>query len=200
MASKFMFFLCLLLFIQPVQANQAEVVVNPPQTFDDNMLCFQATAEMEEKYGIEKHLLSTISSVEAGKWDSRREQFMAWPWTVNANGRGYYLPSKAEAIKKVRQLRAHGVQSIDVGCMQINLKYHKKAFSSLEDAFNPQKNVEYSAKFLKKLYEQRGNDWNKAAMAYHSKNPLKGKNYKLKLGYRYEQLRTAFNSPEFNIF
>jgi soluble lytic murein transglycosylase-like protein len=74
--------------------------------------------------------------------------------------------------------------------MQISLKYHNNAFKSIEDAFEPEKNVEYSAKFLRKLYNQR-KDWTKAAMAYHSKIPSKGLRYKQKLINHYEKNKLA---------
>lgn len=167
---------------------------------DDNMLCFLAAAKVEEEFGIEKHLLSTIASVESGQWDHKREQFMAWPWTVNAQGKGYYLKTKEEAVAKVKELQAQGIESIDVGCMQINLKYHSDAFASLEDALDPQKNIEYGAKFLRKLYSSRGEDWNRAVMAYHSKDPVRGKKYKTKFNSRYEQLKVAFNSKDMSMF
>ena len=80
--------------------------------------------------------------------------------------------------------------------MQISLKYHAKAFASIEDAFEPEKNVEYSAKFLKKLYQKR-QDWQKAAMAYHSKVPSRGLRYKKKLVNRFEKIKVAFiETPE----
>lgn len=43
--------------------------------------------------------------------------------------------------------------------MQINLSYHGKAFKSIEDALDPQKNVTYAAKYLKSLYLKKGKDW-----------------------------------------
>ena len=81
-----------------------------------------------------------------------------------------------------------------------SIKNQNNAFASLEDAFNPQKNVEYSAKFLRKLYSARGNDWNRAVMAYHSKNPVRGENYKIRIDSRYEQLKVAFNAKENGLF
>ena len=187
-------------------AKIASSAINAAQTarndsaVEDNMLCFIATAKVEEEFGIEKHLLATIASVESGQWDYKREQFMAWPWTVNAQGKGYYLKSKEEAVAKVKELQAQGIESIDVGCMQINLKYHGDAFESLEDAFDPLKNVEYSAKFLSKLYSSRGKDWNRAVMAYHSKDPVRGESYKSRLDSRYEQLKVALNSKDMSLF
>ena len=74
--------------------------------------------------------------------------------------------------------------------MQISLKYHGAAFDSIEDAFDPDTNVEYSAKFLSKLYARRG-DWQKAAMAYHSKAPSRGLRYKNKLVSRFDQIKVA---------
>ena len=75
--------------------------------------------------------------------------------------------------------------------MQINLAYHPDAFENLEEAFNPYKNVEYGAKFLTKLYKQKGNDWNKAATAYHSNLPQKAKKYAHKLSKVYKGIVQA---------
>ena len=186
--------------IQNITTANIDNVVVKEEVFEDNMLCFSATSRVEKKYGIEAHLLSTIASVESGQWDYKREQYMAWPWTVNAQGKSYYLKSKEEAVAKVQELQENGIKSIDVGCMQINLKYHKDAFASLEDAFDPQKNVEYSAQFLAKLYSSRGKDWDRAVMAYHSKDPVRGSNYHKRLSSRYEQLKVAFNSSENGLF
>ncbi len=157
---------------------------------DDTDLCLLATTRMESKYRIKPHLLQTISSVETGRWDYKKAKFISWPWTINANGKGRHFKTKEEAVAAVKRLQANGVESIDVGCMQISLKYHNNAFKSIEDAFEPEKNVEYSAKFLRKLYNQR-KDWTKAAMAYHSKIPSKGLRYKQKLINHYEKNKLA---------
>ena len=137
------------------------------------------------------HLLQTISSVETGRWDYNKEKYISWPWTINVNGVGRHFKTKNEAVAEVKRLQAKGIKSIDVGCMQISLKYHANAFASIEEAFDPEKNVEYSAKFLKKLYTKR-QDWQKAAMAYHSKIPSRGLNYKKKLVNRFEKIKLAF--------
>ena len=158
------------MFIQPVQARAYS------EFHDDALVCMEATQKLEKEYQIKEHLLTTISSVETGRWDAKRQQTLAWPWTVNAQGKGTFFRTKAEAVREVKRLQRAGVKSIDVGCMQINLAYHPDAFKSVEEAFDPQKNVEYSAKFLTKLYKRKGNDWIKAAMAYHSSAPKKAQN------------------------
>ena len=184
--SKFlMFLLFLLMLIQPVEASQRPLIV------DDAEVCTIAAQQMEKKYQIKKHLLSTITSVETGRWSKKHQRNMAWPWTVNAQGKGRFFETKREAIAEVKRLQAEGVKSIDVGCMQVNLAYHPDAFKNLEDAFNPYKNMEYGAKFLKDLYAQKGNDWNKAATAYHSSLPEKAEVYAMKLSEAYKGIIQA---------
>ena len=165
---------------------------------DDTELCSLVAAGMESKYGIKTHLLQTISSVETGRWDYNKEKFISWPWTINVNGKGQHFNTKEEAVAEVKRLQAGGTKNIDVGCMQISLKYHSDAFNSLEDAFEPEINVEYSAKFLKKLYNRR-QDWQKAAMDYHSKIPSKGQKYRKKLVERYDEMKLAFLETDKNL-
>lgn len=182
-----MFLLILLMLIQPVQAQAYS------ETIDDALVCMENTKKFEQEYQIKKHLLSTISNVETGRWNAQTRRNIAWPWTINAQGKGMFFQSKAEAVREVKRLQKAGVRSIDVGCMQINLAYHSNAFESVEDALDPQKNVEYGAKFLKNLYEARDRDWLKAAMAYHSSVPRKALKYKKRLASAYEMVKQANN-------
>ena len=180
-----MFLLFLLMLIQPVEASEYEKYA------DTQEVCTVAAQHYEKKYQIKKHLLSTITNVESGRWNQQNQRNMAWPWTINAQGKGRFFETKQQAIAEVKRLQSLGIKSIDVGCMQINLSYHPDAFDDLEEAFNPYKNVEYGAKFLKKLYTQKGNDWNKAATAYHSSLPQKAKKYAMKLSKVYKTIVQA---------
>ena len=91
-------------------------------------------------------------------------------------------------------------RSIDVGCMQINLSYHGKAFKSIEDALDPQQNVAYAARYLKSLYENNNKDWLKAAMAYHSTTPHKALRYKKKIVSAFEAVKMASNDADDHLF
>lgn len=152
-----------------------------PKAPQANEMCAVAAVKAQNDFGIKPNLLQTIASVESGRWDAKLGKRVAWPWTAHANGKGYYFESKEKAIAAVKAMQQKGITNIDVGCMQINLKYHGKAFHSLEDAFDPEKNVAYSATFLQKLYKRNHADWKKTAMQYHSKNLRKGINYKNRL-------------------
>lgn len=150
-------------------------------------LCAAEAATQERLYGIPTALLHSISIVESGRYNSQHKAVIAWPWTVMAEGQGRYLPSKAEAIAEVKRLKARGVQNIDVGCMQVNLRHHPTAFANLDEAFDPATNVAYAARFLKGLFGAT-NHWPTAASYYHSQTPH------LAAAYR-ERLMKVWNAP-----
>jgi hypothetical protein len=139
-------------------------------------LCTKQLPQYEKQNGIPAHLLSAIAATESGRYHEDLKIRIPWPWTINAAGRGYYFGSKAEAIAAVTKLRKQGVQSIDVGCMQVNLHHHPEAFASLDEAFDPQHNVAYAASFLRTLYDEE-KSWKKAAADYHSKEMTRGSQY-----------------------
>ncbi len=138
--------------------------------------CTQYFPTNEVTHKIPVHLLAAIASAESGRWHQGLDMPLPWPWTINAAGKGYYLKSKAEAIAKAQSLMAQGITSMDVGCMQVNLKHHNTAFRDLNEAFEPEANVGYAAKFLRTNYDGLG-DWVRATAAYHSRTPNLGSKY-----------------------
>jgi hypothetical protein len=100
-----------------------------------------------------------------------------WPWTINADGVGQFFATKAAAIAAVRELQAAGVHSIDVGCLQVNLRDHPHAFRSLDEAFDPAANARYAGRFLDRLFARLGG-WPAAVAAYHSETPALGQPYR----------------------
>ncbi|MEJ5141281.1 transglycosylase SLT domain-containing protein [Gluconobacter albidus] len=146
------------------------------QAYDAASICKAAVQVAEQQAGIPSRLLDAISRVESGRRDPNGSATVAWPWTVNAAGKGYFYESKDEAIAAVRDFQAHGIVSIDVGCMQINLHHHPDAFFSLEDAFDPFSNARYGARFLSGLHNQL-QGWPAATAAYHSLTPALGADY-----------------------
>ncbi len=130
--------------------------------------CDSLIRRYEAAHGIPHKLLTAISLAESGR--KVGGAVVAWPWTINANGIPYVFATKGEAIRMVRKLRLLGIASIDVGCMQVNLKQHPKAFLTLEAAFDPATNIAYAAKFLKAKKENKGS-WVNAVAHYHSSTP-----------------------------
>ncbi len=155
-------------------------------------LCPRHIRAAEQQHDLPPHLLTAISKVESGLWDAETKANLAWPWTVMAEGKGRYLPSKTAALAEVRKLQARGIKNIDVGCMQINLHYHPEAFENLEQAFDPKHNTAYAASFLSGLRRNAGS-WTHAIGDYHSKTISFARIYRLKVFKAWRAERHAEN-------
>jgi hypothetical protein len=140
-------------------------------------LCESGARKAEIAEALPRGLLAAISLKESGRWDSEAKRSVPWPWTVTSGGPGEHFASKAEALAKVRALQEHGIENIDVGCSQINLRYHPHAFEKIEDGFDPTKNTAYAAAHLRQLREDH-KSWNKAVERYHSGDPKRGAAYR----------------------
>jgi hypothetical protein len=153
-------------------------------TADDSLdtwdICSRHVEAAESILGLPPKILTAISLAESGRYSKERSATLAWPWTVMAEGKGRYLPSREAAIAEVRGLKARGVRNIDVGCMQINLMYHGKAFDDVEQAFDPAFNVAYAAKYLMDLRSET-NSWVRALSRYHSATPVHANRYRAKV-------------------
>ncbi len=142
---------------------------------DSGSACQAAMAATEVEAGLPARLLLAIATIESGR-RMAGGVVSPWPWTINVAGVGHFYDTKAEAIAAVRTAQAAGVQSIDVGCMQINLLSHPQAFATLDDAFDPAANVRYGASFLGRLHASTAN-WTATVAAYHSLTPDRGADY-----------------------
>ena len=147
---------------------------------DARAVCARAIGAVERSSGTPLKLLDAISLVESGRWDAARQARFAWPWTIYAAGKGRFFATKRAAIAAVRRLRKHGVESIDVGCMQVNLYHHPAAFRDLDEAFDPMANVAYAARFLVRL-RHTTRSWTRAVADYHSSERSRGGPYWLKV-------------------
>jgi Transglycosylase SLT domain len=168
--------ICLAVAVTLALSVPAEAQPAVPLRPAEGLLCRSAVGAAERGAGLPPHLLAAIARIESGRRDPLTGAVHPWPWSVNAEGQGFFYETKAEAIAAVRAMQARGIQSIDVGCGQINLMHHPDAFPSLEVAFDPLANASYAAHFLKELFEQTG-DWNKATAMYHSATPEIGAEY-----------------------
>lgn len=159
---------------------------------------------VEATTGMPKGLLHAIADVESGRRQlpahpstavSARITHTAWPWTIHANGQGHYFATKREAIEKVKELMQQGVRSIDVGCMQINLRHHADAFGSLDDAFDPWRNIRYAAQFLQSLKRSHGS-WQQAIAHYHSATPALHGPYRDRVTRAWRRIMNTHEDPK----
>lgn len=177
-------FLVLSCLAAPARAQQAWL--------DPSRVCDQAAARAERDWSVPVGVLAAVGAVESGRASVAHTGPVAWPWTINADGQGYFFASKAEAVRAVAALLARSARFVDVGCFQVDLAFHGSAFASLEDAFDPETNARVAARILVRgrLGEQ---DWSGAVARYHSATPALGMEY-------LQRVRAAFQQARSRVF
>jgi hypothetical protein len=133
----------------------------------ERMLCDQAARVAAREYGIPQKIMEAIARTESGV--TVDGAFVPWPWTINVEGRGVRFTSQREALAYFKQHYGQGARNIDLGCFQINHRWHGAEFESVQSMLDPKTNARYAARFLKELHGEFG-DWTRAAGAFHSRN------------------------------
>ncbi len=139
------------------------------------LICDHAAQVAASETGVPLSVLRSITRTETGR--IRDGALQPWPWTVNMEGAGKWFETEDAARTYVFKNFKRGARSFDVGCFQINYKWHHQAFHSIDEMFDPVANARYAAQFLTRLHNETGN-WSKAAGAYHSRTPVYAKKYR----------------------
>ena len=134
-------------------------------------ICLAEARRAEAQHGIPSGLLQSITRVEAGRKTVTGE-FMPWAWTLNDRGKGLFFDSREAAMAHLQAAVDSGDHSVDVGCMQVNTKWHMEGFLALSDMLDPVQNADYAAGFLLDLHEAH-QSWDDAVKHYHSAEPEK---------------------------
>mgnify|MGYP000101874315 CR=1 FL=1 len=101
-----------------------------------------AWAEAAAPYDdLDPALLYAIALMESGR--PRAGGLAPWPWTLWLPGQGgVFLETREQALVA---LRAHLGTPVDIGLMQVNLRWHGHRVASPEDLLEPQRNLEIAA-------------------------------------------------------
>ena len=154
------------------------IIFSPINVFasvQTNLVCEKIIKNIESLTEIPEGLLLGIGKTEAGRIIDKKE-LKVWPWTVNHAGKSLFFDNKKQMKNYVLKHLSKGDNNLDVGCMQINLKWHKHNFKKVNDMISPEPNISYAASFLIQLKNKYGN-WNEAIKHYHSSDPIKNKPY-----------------------
>lgn len=123
--------------------------------------CEKEIQSAAARYGIPEGILYSVGLTETGRKGS------LYPFALNIEGKAVFPPSEQDALKQFYLALNSGAKLIDIGCMQINHYFHGENFRSAEDMFDPHRNVEYAAKFLRNLHD-RHETWTMAVARYHA--------------------------------
>lgn len=128
--------------------------------------CDLAAMRAAQATGVPEAVLLAIARVESGR--TVAGQYGPWPWTINQGGKGAWFSTADEAVFHATKALENGLTNIDIGCFQINYRWHGAAFSDLGAMLDPDRNALYAAHYLQELFTQHG-DWEGAIGAYHSR-------------------------------
>lgn len=154
----------------------------------DATICDRAAAAAAHGSDVPLTYLQALTRTETGR--ARGGKLTPWPWTVNMEGEGRWFETRAEALAYVKAHHKRGARSFDIGCFQINYRWHGEAFGSIAEMFDPLANARYAAAFLTELRGGEGK-WRRAVGRYHSKTPKFAAKYKK----RFDRILAALAPP-----
>ncbi len=134
---------------------------------------------IEKQIDIPKGLLTAIGKTESGRFKNDKT-VVIWPWTINTGKKSLFFDNKIQMKNFVINEIKKENYNLDVGCMQINLKWHGSKFKNILDVLDPMVNVSYATSFLYELHSNFGN-WDEAIKRYHSSKPKKNLKYHQKV-------------------
>ena len=128
---------------------------------DQTRPCEREMARAAELHGIPLGILYAVGLTETGRRGALH------PYALGAEGQTVFARNTGDAITSFEAMRRKGIKLIDLGCMQINHHFHGDKFDSVRAMFDPAKNVDYAARFLKALKAREGS-WTMAVARYNA--------------------------------
>ncbi len=123
--------------------------------------CERSVADAARRYDVPLAVFYAVGLQETGGRNGLQ------PFALNIDGRATVRPTLAEGLAAYEAAKAAGARLIDVGCMQINVRWHGDKFASVADMFDPARNVDYAARFLRDLRAREGS-WTLAVARYNA--------------------------------
>lgn len=177
---RFVFALCLILLPLPAFATAEEPAA----------LCEWAAQTAAAEAGVPSDILGALTLTETGR---RRDGIVRpWAWSVNAEGEGTWFDDPNAAMAFAEDKVAAGRTNLDIGCFQLNYRWHGENFGSVAEMFDPLNNARYAARFVRQLYTETG-DWRQAAGAFHSRTQVHATRYLA----RFDELRAGLRAGGF---
>lgn len=141
------------------------VLAGPAEALADGE-CEAAIARAEQSWRLPEHLMQAMGLVEAGKQQGPRGLKVIWPWTLNVDGKAMLFPTREKAAAALRSHWQRGTRNIDVGCLQVNMRWNGRAFSDPEVYLDPILNAQWAGWRLSQL-SREGKTLTDMVMSYH---------------------------------
>ncbi len=130
--------------------------------------------EAAQKAGLDDpRMLQAIAFAESGRTNDHG-LIEPWPWALNIEGQAFFPTSQEEAMTL---LSAHQDRSVDVGLLQINIRWHGHRFDDPNSLLDPVINLEIGAAILKEALASAPGDLTAGIGRYHSSDPERARSY-----------------------
>ena len=124
-------------------------------------VCEAEILRAADRHDIPAGILYAVGLTETGRKGSMQ------PYAMNIEGKAVFAASSADAVRRFAAAKQDGARLIDLGCMQINHRWHGEKFASVGQMLEPARNVDYAARFLVEL-KGRHESWSMAVARYHA--------------------------------
>ncbi|MEZ5936204.1 MAG: lytic transglycosylase domain-containing protein [Alphaproteobacteria bacterium] len=118
-------------------------------------------------------MLQAIAFAESGRTDDHG-RIEPWPWALNIDGQAFFPTSQDEAMAL---LSVHQDRSVDVGLLQINIRWHGHRVDDPKSLLDPATNLEIGAAILKEALASAPGDLTAGIGRYHSSDPERARSY-----------------------
>ena len=119
------------------------------------------------EYGVPVALFYAVALTESGQSIESKSRRRPWPWTLNIAGEAHYFKTRWQAWRALDQSLRSGQESVDIGLMQVNWRFHEERLGNSWLALQPHHNLAVGAEILKNCYAKR-RDWWASVGCYHA--------------------------------
>ncbi|MDX8126969.1 transglycosylase SLT domain-containing protein [Methylomonas sp. OY6] len=117
--------------------------------------------------GLDPFELYAVSLMESSKYSSNNT-ITPWPLAINAAGTAIFPRNRGDALNALACELEKGITSIDVGLMQINIKWNGYRVSDIKSLFDPEVNLRVGADILAEAIRSEPHDKTLGLGRYHA--------------------------------
>jgi hypothetical protein len=116
---------------------------------------------------LDPYILYSVALVESAKGNGIH-QLTPWPWALNKSGKSFIPASRHAAKIILNQTIASGSRNIDVGLMQVNVRWQGHRVQQPDQLLNPVTNLRVGANVLAEAIQSTPNNLALGIGRYHS--------------------------------
>lgn len=150
----------------PNTAANTTLPVPQSRTIPRDILQGTAWWQIATERGLDPYILYAVALVESAQINDRLAA--PWPWALNRQGRAIIPSSRFEARGILNEALNKGIRSIDVGLMQVNVRWNGHRVRRPDDLLDPETNIRVGADVLTEAIDSAPGDLALGIGRYHT--------------------------------